>query len=183
MPSLWRGPSLVLPRCPLRTPIQSHHHHRTCLPGDPHVYLPFTSLGPLRASTPPILRHRSKRRLPPYKWARSRSPPPSPRHAVWPVLYQWTRAKMPMVSRTARQQSMRSKPGHGPSRQRKWTLMHDDPRCSHLIDPYFLLQSWGKSMIPPLVILADYASGLSLSLPPPPSQLPRRRSETGRVYF
>jgi len=184
MPSLW-SPSLALPQCPLRTPIQSHHHLLFCLPGDLHAYLPFTSRDPLRVSTPPILRHHSKRHLPPYKWAHSLSPP-SPHHAAWWDPYQWMRAKMAMVSRIARRKSLGSKLGHAQGRQRRWTLMHDDPCCPSVHDfdrpPYFLLQRRGGNMIPPPV---DYASDLPLSLPPllpVPTSL-RDRPSSLRPYF
>ena len=82
MPLLW-SPALALRRCPLRTPTQSHHHLRFCLPEGLRIYLPFTSRGHLRASTPLTLRRHSRRRLLPRKWECSRSPPPLLRHAVW----------------------------------------------------------------------------------------------------
>jgi len=126
MPLQW-SPSLALPRCPRRTPTQSRRRLRSYLPEGPRVCLPFTSRGPRRASTPPTLLHRSKRRLHQHKWVCSRSLLPLPRHTVWWVLFQWTRAKMLMVSRTVRQKNSGMRIGHDQSHQRRWTLMDEYP--------------------------------------------------------
>lgn len=127
MPSLW-SPALALPLCPHRMPARSRHHLRSSLLEDLHIYPPFTSQGPPRASTPLTPRHRSKRRLPPHKWVCSRSVLLSPHRAVWQALFQWTREKIFMVSRTVKQKSSELKFGHTRIRQRRWTLMDDDPR-------------------------------------------------------
>ena len=131
-PSLW-SPALALPQCLRRMLTRSRHHLRCCLLEDLRAYLPFTSQGPPRASTLPIPRHHSKRRLPPHKWGCSRSPLLSPRHTVWWALFQWTRAKMLIVSRTVRGKISgltALKFGYDQNHRRRWTLMVDDPRDS-----------------------------------------------------
>ena len=136
MPLLW-SPALALLQCPRRMSTRSRHHLRYCLPEDLHVYLPFTSQDPPRASTPPTPRHRSKQHLPPHKWRCSRSPLLSPHHTVWWAIFQWTRAKILMVSRTVRRKIsglMTLKFGHDQNHQRRWTPMDDDPRGSLIHD-------------------------------------------------
>lgn len=138
--SLW-SPALALPQCPRRMSTRSRHHLRYCLLEDLRVYLPFTSQGPPRASTPPIPRRRLKRRLPPHKWGCSRSPPPLPRHTVWWALFQWMKEKMLMISRTARGKTSgltTLKFGYDQNLRRRWTPMDDDPRGSLIYGLYSL---------------------------------------------
>lgn len=126
MHSSW-SPAPALPQCPLRTPTLSRPHLRFCLPEGLRVYLLFISRGPRRASTPPILRHRSNRRLHPHKWACSRSPLPLPHRTAWWAPFLWTRVKTLMVSVTVSWKSSGLRFGHDQSHQRRWTLMDDDP--------------------------------------------------------
>ena len=171
--SLW-SPALALPQCPRRMPTRSRHHLRYCPLEDLRVYLPFTSQGPPRASTPPIPRHLSKRRPPPHKWECSRSPLRSPRHTVWWTLFQWTRAKMLMVSRTARGKTLgltTLKFGYDQNHRRRWTPMDDDPWFPHLRPQFtptliFFYRGGVEVQHPPLTVLMDYTSHLSLPLSP-----------------
>ena len=131
MPSLW-SPAPALPQCPRRMPTRSRHHLRYCLLEDLHVYPPFTSQGPPRASTPPTPRHRSKRHLPPHKWGCSRSPPPSLHHTVWWALFQWMRPRT-VPGKISELTAMKF--GHDQNRQQRWTLMDDGPRDSLFATP------------------------------------------------
>lgn len=121
-----QSPTLALHRGHLQTLTQSLRRLRFCLPEGLHVYLPFTSPGPLRASTPPTLLHHLKRHPLPRKWVCSQSLPPSPHHAVLWAFFPWMRARILMVQTWVRRKSTKLKFGHDQSHQLKWTLMDDD---------------------------------------------------------
>ena len=168
MPSPW-SPALHLPRCLRRMLTRSRRHLRPFLLEDLHAYLPFTSRDPPRASIPPTLPHRSKRRPPPHKWACSPSPLPLPHHAVWWTPSQWTDAKMLMVLRTTRQKSSGSRPGHDQRHRRRWIPTDDGPRdpLDYGIDlpPFCSFYRDGMEVrYHPLAIPMDYASHLHFPL-------------------